>query len=59
MTNIILKKSKMKQYVIIEIEQTTIQPDGEEVIIVKANEVKVAEELKYMEKMFGKRYYNR
>lgn len=48
----------MKQYVIIEIEQTTIQPDGEEVIIVKANEVKVAEELKYMEKMFGKRYYN-
>ena len=31
----------MKQYVIIEIEQTTIQPDGEEVIIVKANKLEL------------------
>ena len=31
----------MKQFVIIDIEQNTVQPDGD-VLIVKANEVKVS-----------------
>lgn len=47
----------MKQYVIIDIEQNTVQPDGD-VLIVKANQVKVAEGLEALEKMFGKKYFN-
>lgn len=46
----------MKQFVIIDIEQNTVQPDGE-VLIVKANEVKLAEGLEHLEKMFGKKYF--
>ena len=47
----------MKQFVIIDIEQNTVQPDGE-VLIVKANEVKVAEGFEALEEMFGKKYFN-
>lgn len=47
----------MKQFVIIDIEQNTVQPDGD-VLIVKANEVKAAEGFEALEEMFGKKYFN-
>ena len=47
----------MKQFVIIDIEQNTVQPDGE-VLIVKANPVKQAEGFEHLEQMFGKKYFN-
>ncbi len=47
----------MKQFVIIDIEQNAVQPDGE-VLIIKANEVKKAEGFEHQEKMFGKKYFN-
>lgn len=47
----------MKQYVIIDIEQNTVQPDGD-VLIVKANQVKAAEGFEALEEMFGKKYFN-
>ena len=42
----------MKQYVIIDIEQNTVQPDGK-VLIVKANEAKRSAGFEHLEKMFG------
>lgn len=47
----------MKQFVIIDIESNTVQPDGE-VLIVKANPVKEAEGFEHLEQMFGKKYFN-
>lgn len=47
----------MKQFVIIDIEQNTVQPDGE-VLIIKANEVKAAKGFEHLEQMFGKKYFN-
>ena len=47
----------MKHFVIIDIEQNTVQPDGE-VLIVKANPVKQAEGFEHLEQMFGKKYFN-
>jgi len=47
----------MKQYVIFDIEQNTVQPDGK-VLIVKANEAKRSAGFEHLEKMFGKTYYN-
>lgn len=47
----------MKQYVIIDIEQNTAQPDGM-VLIVKANPVKNADGFEHLEQMFGKKYFN-
>jgi hypothetical protein len=47
----------MKQFVIIDIEQNTVQPDGE-VLIVKANEVKAAKGFEALEEMFGKKYFH-
>ena len=46
----------MRQFVIIDIEQNTVQPDGE-VLIVKANPVKQAEGFEHLEQMFGKKYF--
>lgn len=46
----------MKQFVIIGIEQNTVQPDGD-VLIVKANEVKAAKGFEDLEEMFGKKYF--
>jgi len=47
----------MKQFVIIDIEQNTVQPDGK-VLIVKANPVKQAEGFEHLEQMFEKKYFN-
>lgn len=47
----------MKQFVIIDIEQNTVQSDGD-VLIVKANEVKAAKGFEVLEEMFGKKYFN-
>lgn len=47
----------MKKYVIINIEQNVVQPEGK-VLIVKANEVKRAAGFEHLEQMFGKTYYN-
>ena len=47
----------MKQFVIIDIESNTVQPDGE-VLIVKANPVKEAKGFEHLEQMFGKKYFN-
>lgn len=47
----------MKHFVIIDIEQNTVQPDGD-VLIVKANQVKAAEGFETLDEMFGKKYFN-
>lgn len=47
----------MRQFVIIDIENNTVQPDGE-VLIVKANSVKKAEEFEPLEQIFGKKCFN-
>ncbi len=47
----------MIQFVIIDIEQNTVQPDGD-VLIIKANEVKAAKGFEALEEMFGKKYFN-
>lgn len=47
----------MKQFVIINVEQNSVQHGGD-VLIVKANEVKAAEGFEALEEMFGKKYFN-
>ena len=46
----------MNQYVIIDIEQNNVQPDGD-VLIIKANPVRQAEGFEHLEQMFGKTYF--